>query len=401
MSLSTHTAQTIVNTAIFYKYKISSQSKIIYITVLMVVAGILAALPFIKVQISVRSTAGYLQPAVEKQQLYAPITGRITQLMIKDNQKIKQGDTLLLMDASAPKMQNNILQTQLSQLNQNLQDVNRIIQALNQNANIKISDLQTGQYQASWQQYVQELKNNHLAKEQAERTYKRYEILYHNKVLTAAEFEKYKLEMEQAQSNWVLVEKNYKSRCQADANKYQNDLREFQKMEKNYSEQEKQLVLRAPVSGSIQNMGSLHAGAYLIGSQKVAEISPEGSLLAYCYIKPSEIGLIHSGQDARFQIDAFNYNQWGLLTGKIIDISDDILVFNNQPFFKIKCSLDKNYLQLKNGYKGYLKKGMSLSARFTVAERSLYQLLYDKVDDWINPKQTSSSSQKALNVPQE
>lgn len=398
MPLSSHTAETIVNTAIAYKYKISTQSKVIYLTVLVVVAGALAALPFLKVQISVRSAVGYLQPAVEKQQLYAPITGRITQLMVRDNQKIKQGDTLFLMDASVPKMQNDILQKQLLQLNQNLQDVNRIIRALDQNMNVSIADLQTGQYQASWQQYAQELKNSYLAKDQTERTYKRYEALYHNKVLTAVEFEKYKLEMEQAKSNFALVEKNYKSKCQSDANKYQNDLREFQKMQGSYNEQEKQLVLRAPVSGSIQNMGSLHAGAYVIGSQKVAEISPEGSLLAYCYIKPSEIGLIHQEQDARFQIDAFNYNQWGLLTGKILDISDDILVFNNQPFFKVKCSLDKNYLQLKNGYKGYLKKGMSLNARFAVAERSLYQLLYDKVDNWVNPKQTQSSSPKA---PQE
>ena len=401
MSLSPHTAETIVNTAIAYKYKISTQSKVIYLTVLVVVVGALAALPFLKVQISVRSASGYLQPAVEKQQLYAPITGRITQLMVLDNQKIKQGDTLFLMDASVPKMQNDILQAQLSQLNQNLQDVNRIIKALDQNVNVPIADLQTGQYQASWQQYVQELKNSRLAKDQAERTYKRYEILYHNKVLTAVEFEKYRLEMEQARSNFVLVEKNYKSKCQADANKYQNDLRELQKMQESYHEQEKQFVLRAPVSGSIQNMGSLHAGAYVIGSQKVAEISPEGTLLAYCYIKPSDIGLIHQGQDARFQIDAFNYNQWGLLRGKILDVSDDILVFNNQPFFKVKCSLDKNYLQLKNGYKGYLKKGMSLSARFAVAERSLYQLLYDKVDNWVNPKQAQSPSSKALNGPQE
>jgi HlyD family secretion protein len=53
--------------------------------------------------------------------------------------------------------------------------------------------------------------------------------------------------------------------------------------------------------------------------------------------------------------------------------------------FKVKCSLDVDHLKLKNGYKGYLKKGMNFTARFSVAERSLYQLLFDKVDDWINP----------------
>jgi HlyD family secretion protein len=88
---------------------------------------------------------------------------------------------------------------------------------------------------------------------------------------------------------------------------------------------------------------------------------------------------------ARFQVNAFNYNQWGLANGKVIDISNDIHFIDEKPMFKVKCKLDYNYLQLKNGYKGYLKKGMTLQARFQITERTLWQLLYDKVDDWMNP----------------
>ena len=87
----------------------------------------------------------------------------------------------------------------------------------------------------------------------------------------------------------------------------------------------------------------------------------------------------------RFQVDAFNYNQWGLATGNVTEISSDIYFVNEKPVFKVTCQLREDYLQLKNGYKGYLKKGMTLQARFVVAERTLWQLLYDKVDDWINP----------------
>ena len=74
-----------------------------------------------------------------------------------------------------------------------------------------------------------------------------------------------------------------------------------------------------------------------------------------------------------------------MLMGKVIDISDDIIIQDQTPYFKVKCQLNKNYLQLKNGYKGQVKKGMTFSANFTVTKRSLYQLLYDKVDDWLNP----------------
>jgi HlyD family secretion protein len=39
----------------------------------------------------------------------------------------------------------------------------------------------------------------------------------------------------------------------------------------------------------------------------------------------------------------------------------------------------------RNGVKGNLKKGMTFQARFILTKRSLFQLLYDKADDWMNP----------------
>jgi HlyD family secretion protein len=42
-------------------------------------------------------------------------------------------------------------------------------------------------------------------------------------------------------------------------------------------------------------------------------------------------------------------------------------------------------LKLKNGYKREIGKGMTLNARFEITERTLYELLYDKMDDWLNP----------------
>jgi membrane fusion protein, peptide pheromone/bacteriocin exporter len=53
--------------------------------------------------------------------------------------------------------------------------------------------------------------------------------------------------------------------------------------------------------------------------------------------------------------------------------------------FKIKCRLLSDHLSLRNGYRGRLKKGMTVQARFIIAKRSLWQLLYDKADNWVNP----------------
>lgn len=130
----------------------------------------------------------------------------------------------------------------------------------------------------------------------------------------------------------------------------------------------------------------MQAGNFLAPGQSIAQISPASGLIVECYLSPSDIGYVRKDMNVNYQMDAFNYNQWGLACGKVIDISPDIFQVENNSFFKVRCSLKESNLVLKNGYVGNLKKGMSLTARFKVTNRTLFQLLYDKVDDWLNPR---------------
>lgn len=58
------------------------------------------------------------------------------------------------------------------------------------------------------------------------------------------------------------------------------------------------------------------------------------------------IGYIRIGMPVNIQIASFNYNEWGSIAGKVTDISSDFLTDNtgNKAFYKVKCSLDRNYL---------------------------------------------------------
>lgn len=379
-------AETDSQTYLAYKYKISKKSRLIYSGTLLALVMALGALPFIYTQLSIKSS-GVLNSSIEKVELTTTVSGRIINLQMKDNQKLSQGDTLLVIDASLTRQQDAILGKRHGQLDDLLKDAAQVAQYANTTEAINPSPkFQTGQYSASWQQYIQELEDKRNARSQAERIFDRYNKLYKSSVITAAEYERYKYDYEQASSAYSLVTKRYKTQWEAEASEYRNELNRLEGEEANNKEQNKLYTLTSPIDGSLQNLSGLQAGAYVFANQKVGEISPDTQLIAFCYIKPSDIGLISKGQPVYFQIDAFNYNQWGLLTGKVIDISDDIVLANGvNPVFKVKCSLDKNYLQLSSGYKGHVKKGMSFTARFMITERSLFQLLYDKVDDWVNP----------------
>lgn len=384
MAVYNYSTDAITHTSIVYRSQISKRTQLVYLITIVATLATFAALPFIKTSISIKGS-GLIQSSIEKTELTIPVNGRLIGLKLTDNQKIKAGDTILVIDASVQKQQGDLAERRKNQIGQFLSDINQLMAGVNSRGK-SAPGLQTGQYNASWQQFAQELQNAAIARQQAGSTFNRYNELYKNKVLTESEYEKYKFEYEQAKSAYLMVLAKYKTQWQTEANGYRNELRQLNGQEAELNEQKRQYTLKAPISGSVQNIVGLQNGAYVFANQKIGEISPDSNLTAFCYIKPEDIGLIKKGQEVRFQVDAFNYNQWGLVTGKVIDISDDIIVVNqNQPVFKVKCSLDKNYLSLKNGYKGYLKKGMNFTARFKVTRRSLYQLLYDKVDDWVNP----------------
>jgi HlyD family secretion protein len=143
--------------------------------------------------------------------------------------------------------------------------------------------------------------------------------------------------------------------------------------------------IKAPVSGVLQNFNKYYEGSLIQAGEVLAVISPQAELIAECYINTRDAGLLKQQQKTLFQVDAFDYNYFGILTGKILTIDNDFTVIDNKPVFKVRCVLDNKQLHLKNGFAGELKKGMTVQARFVVIKRSLWQLLFDKIDDWVNP----------------
>ena len=119
----------------------------------------------------------------------------------------------------------------------------------------------------------------------------------------------------------------------------------------------------------------------------MGNISPDSTLIAECLVESKDIGLLKVGQKAKFQVEAYNYQEWGILEGKIVEIAHDVEILDQKPIFRVKCQLDKDFLSLKNGFQGKLKKGMNLQSRFFIQNRSLYHLLFDTINDWLNPTQ--------------
>jgi len=249
-----------------------------------------------------------------------------------------------------------------------------------------VNTLTTPKYQIEYQHYLAKSNELTVKLKLLKKEFELAEYLYNEKVTPEMEFLQKKNLYESTISQLSFIEQQSLNIWQAEKTRLELENKEINSLINQLQDEKRQYVLIAPINGTLTNVSGIQVGSYISPGTQVAQISPDNELLAECYISPSDIGYIYTGQKVNLQLDAFNYNQWGLIYAEVIQISEDIISLNDQPVFKVRCQLSKNFLELKSGHKGYLKKGMTLTGRFKLTKRTLYQLLFDKMDDWFNPK---------------
>jgi len=107
----------------------------------------------------------------------------------------------------------------------------------------------------------------------------------------------------------------------------------------------------------------------------------DSALYAEINVSARNIGYIAENMPVNIQVNSFDYNEWGSISGKVTEISTDFITdaSGNNAFCKVKCSMDKNRLIWKNGVKAVLKKEMSVTAHFKITRRSLFDIILSKI----------------------
>ena len=354
-----------------------SKSKVIYLVVIIMLLLVCISLPFIYVDISSQSR-GTVRTPHENNTLQSAISGEITSINIYENKPVTIGDTLICLRSDELEEQivrNNQKQTEHNEF---VNDLSNLISGRN--------SLITPKYRSEYAQYKAKLTERTVSLNQSKKEYRVSKALFEKGVESKFDFEQVESKYQSEQSLLSSLKQQQINTWQAEKTRLEYENRNLQSEALQLEKRKTQYCITAPVSGNIVQYTGLKAGNFLSPSQTIALITTGDSLLVECYVTPNDIGYIHKGQNVKFQVDAYDYQQWGLLEGEVIDIISDVAQIENQAFFRVRCSLNKDYLELPNGYKGTLKKGMSLTGRFYLTERSLAQLLFDKIDDWMNPK---------------
>jgi membrane fusion protein, hemolysin D len=86
-------------------------------------------------------------------------------------------------------------------------------------------------------------------------------------------------------------------------------------------------ILRAPIEGTVQQLAIHTVGGVVTPAQTLMAIVPADSHLEIeAMVLNRDIGFVEPGQSAEIKIDTFNFTRYGLLYGKVLDLSHDAIV---------------------------------------------------------------------------
>lgn len=177
------------------------------------------------------------------------------------------------------------------------------------------------------------------------------------------------------------LQEDYKSENLSQLSKRQEELQTVQRQLDQAVEQLQQQFIRAPISGTVYNI-NVNAGKGTVQSgEELLSILPEGKEpVLEVYLPNQYRGPVHEGMKAKVKIDAFPYQEFGIIDGTVIYISPSAVKDKTagKSVFPTKIRLNKLSV-MAGGQEKKLTSGMEATGEIVMRQKSVLSLLLEPI----------------------
>ena len=152
-----------------------------------------------------------------------------------------------------------------------------------------------------------------------------------------------------------------------------------------YQEALKRTVIKAPLSGYVQQLVYHTRGGVVETAKPIMNIVPEDyKLEAEVKILNKDIGFVRSEQDVEIKIDSFPFTKYGTIKGKVRNISGDAIQDEKLGLvYSARLTLLDNKI-LADGNIVQLKPGMGVTAEIKTGKRRVIEYLLSPVMKYLD-----------------
>lgn len=362
----------------------------------------LAALPLVKIDRYVLA-AGVLQAPAERTALRAGASGTIAEILVRENDRVKAGQPLVLIDTSdldqrlsharENQAERAVVASDLAFLADHVVQLKPTDVAANPSQTLEgfvsegVSKLQSPTILSAFRHLAAQLQPQLLEARKANSELTRLRLLARSGLVPPAELEAASFEFERLTKGMDLLFQQARAQWLAQLREERNSIRISQNDEHALLEARKLRTITAPVDGVVLGIAALARDTFVTAGQDVGSLSPDGELIVQAYVHSRDIVRLHPGQRARIEADVFPTAVWNLIRGTVIAISDDRVEspLSTTRGFRVTVQLDRATLATSTGQLMPLRKGLAVGVRLIVGRESLLSVLLNRSSDWISP----------------
>ena len=142
-----------------------------------------------------------------------------------------------------------------------------------------------------------------------------------------------------------------------------------------------QRIVRSPIDGTVFELPVSKPGEVLQPGQRIARIAPEDSgFILKATMPVKETGLLKTGMPVKVKFDAYPFQEYGVVPGKVSWISPDSKVESTTPgtpeTYELRIALDKPYIE-NQSRRIPLTPGQTAQAEVIVRQRRAIDFLLD------------------------
>lgn len=138
--------------------------------------------------------------------------------------------------------------------------------------------------------------------------------------------------------------------------------------------------LVAPVAGTVLSFDVANTGEVVQAGQTVAEIAPYGAPLVLSALLPDrEAGFVEPGMTAQVKLDAYSYQDYGVIPGKVVSVSSNTIIDEKLgEGYRVKIELERNYIT-EDLKKILFRPGQTATAEIVTRRLRIIDVLLDPI----------------------
>ena len=327
-----------------------------------------------------------LVPATGADPIQSPRQAVISRVSVTEGQRVKTGDELFALRSDEIRGWDTQFQTFEADLRNKEDSV-----AKNDAAHSALLDIKNAE--------IEQAKSEVKFRENHARTSRdlanRMEKLAQQGGVSEVELVKAKLDLAESEKDYSVAQRTVqqvsleKQRMETErARQRGEELAEIEKLKmrvaalKSDLENTKQsmLAIRSPYDGVVISMEQRNPGSVVQQGQVLCQLS-QLNAKPHARLVLAEAGLpkLAVGQQVRFFLEAFPYQRYGAINGKLEWISPSTVTSTDGPHFVASASLDRTTISPRPGQVLPLRVGMKGEAHIVVGHRSLIEYAFEPI----------------------